>query len=384
MKSAIKLLSKEIYKTCALVILVLLGLFTFFETIEEFDKLNEIYTLWVMLALQAFQLPTRLYDILPIGLLIGAVVALANLAQRNELVILRVSGLSSRKLLLMLWWITVPIVIFATLLSEVITPWADQRVSAINMAVLGKKSNQLDSGYWFREPSSKDTYRVINLQNLIDNKTVEGIKVYEYSIVDNQFKRLLIAEKGELANKELKLFKVIQTDSLINMDKVLNTEHDPVIKGSNSQKMDMVSLPTSLTESRLLASELKPDRMSTLKLLDYLDYLEENNLEKNRHVVALWRKLSYPFALIVMITLATPLGFVQNRKGGVGAKIFIGILIGIVFFMVNQLSLNMGMLSNLPPWITALLPNIIAMVLAMGALYLIERKPKPKPPILST
>ncbi|WP_028884660.1 LPS export ABC transporter permease LptG [Taylorella asinigenitalis] len=384
MKSAIKLLSKEIYKTCALVILVLLGLFTFFETIEEFDKLNEIYTLWVMLALQAFQLPTRLYDILPIGLLIGAVVALANLAQRNELVILRVSGLSSRKLLLMLWWITVPIVIFATLLSEVITPWADQRVSAINMAVLGKKSNQLDSGYWFREPSSKDTYRVINLQNLIDNKTVEGIKVYEYSIVDNQFKRLLIAEKGELANKELKLFKVIQTDSLINMDKVLNTEHDPVIKGSNSQKMDMVSLPTSLTESRLLATELKPDRMSTLKLLDYLDYLEENNLEKNRHVVALWRKLSYPFALIVMITLATPLGFVQNRKGGVGAKIFIGILIGIVFFMVNQLSLNMGMLSNLPPWITALLPNIIAMVLAMGALYLIERKPKPKPPILST
>lgn len=384
MKSAIKLLSKEIYKTCALVILVLLGLFTFFETIEEFDKLNEIYTLWVMLALQAFQLPTRLYDILPIGLLIGAVVALANLAQRNELVILRVSGLSSRKLLLMLWWITVPIVIFATLLSEVITPWADQRVSAINMAVLGKKSNQLDSGYWFREPSSKDTYRVINLQNLIDNKTVEGIKVYEYSIVDNQFKRLLIAEKGELANKELKLFKVIQTDSLINMDKVLNTEHDPVIKGSNSQKMDMVSLPTSLTESRLLASELKPDRMSTLKLLDYLDYLEENNLEKNRHVVALWRKLSYPFALIVMITLATPLGFVQNRKGGVGAKIFIGILIGIVFFMVNQLSLNMGMLSNLPAWITALLPNIIAMVLAMGALYLIERKPKPKPPILST
>lgn len=384
MKSAIKLLSKEIYKTCALVILVLLGLFTFFETIEEFDKLNEIYTLWVMLALQAFQLPTRLYDILPIGLLIGAVVALANLAQRNELVILRVSGLSSRKLLLMLWWITVPIVIFATLLSEVITPWADQRVSAINMAVLGKKSNQLDSGYWFREPSSKDTYRVINLQNLIDNKTVEGIKVYEYSIVDNQFKRLLIAEKGELANKELKLFKVIQTDSLINMDKVLNTEHDPVIKGSNSQKMDMVLLPTSLTESRLLASELKPDRMSTLKLLDYLDYLEENNLEKNRHVVALWRKLSYPFALIVMITLATPLGFVQNRKGGVGAKIFIGILIGIVFFMVNQLSLNMGMLSNLPPWITALLPNIIAMVLAMGALYLIERKPKPKPPILST
>lgn len=139
MKTARKLLSHEIYRTCSLVLVVLLGLFTFFETIEEFDKINEIYTVWVMLALQAFQLPTRLYDILPIGLLIGSVVALANLAQRNELVILRVSGLSSRKLLFMLWWIALPIIVLATLLSEVITPWADQKVSAINMAVLGKK-----------------------------------------------------------------------------------------------------------------------------------------------------------------------------------------------------------------------------------------------------
>ena len=39
--------------------------------------------------MQALALPTRLYDLLPIGLLIGAILALAGLAQRNELVILR-------------------------------------------------------------------------------------------------------------------------------------------------------------------------------------------------------------------------------------------------------------------------------------------------------
>lgn len=384
MKTARKLLSHEIYRTCSLVLVVLLGLFTFFETIEEFDKINEIYTVWVMLALQAFQLPTRLYDILPIGLLIGSVVALANLAQRNELVILRVSGLSSRKLLFMLWWIALPIIVLATLLSEVITPWADQKVSAINMAVLGKKSNQLNSGYWFREPVSSNTYRVINLTNLKNDGEIENIIVFEYSSIDNQFKRLLSAETGTLENNELELTNVVQTVSLVDINKILNDEHDPVLKVSNSNKLEKIKLKTSLTQDRLLATELKPDRMSTLKLLDYIDYLKENQLEHNKHVVALWRKLSYPFALIVMITLATPLGFIQTRKGGVGAKIFIGILLGIVFFMVNQLSLNMGMLSKLPAWITATLPNIIAMILAIYALYMIERKPKPKPPQITT
>ncbi len=68
--------------------------------------------------MQALAMPTRLYDLLPIGLLIGAILALAGLAQRNELVILRVSGVSGMQLLGMLWVVTMPLMIGATVLSE--------------------------------------------------------------------------------------------------------------------------------------------------------------------------------------------------------------------------------------------------------------------------
>ena len=97
-----------------------------------------------------------------------------------------------------------------------------------------------------------------------------------------------------------------------------------------------------------------------------------DQLQADRQVVALWRKFVYPFTLLVMITIAAPIAFMQTRRGGVGAKVFIGILMGVAFFMVNQLALNVGMLSRWPPWLTALGPNAAAMLLALGALALME------------
>jgi lipopolysaccharide export system permease protein len=75
-----------------------------------------------------------------------------------------------------------------------------------------------------------------------------------------------------------------------------------------------------------------------------------------------------------MITIAAPIGFMQTRRGGVGSKVFIGILLGVGFFMLNQLALNVGMLSKWAPWVTALVPNLGALALGLGALILMENQ----------
>src|SRR3546814_3323309 len=90
MPTARRYLAREIYRSSAVVLMALIGLFTFFALIEELDSVGTKFTLLNLFYMQALALPTRLYDLLPIGLLIGAILALAGLAQRNELVILRV------------------------------------------------------------------------------------------------------------------------------------------------------------------------------------------------------------------------------------------------------------------------------------------------------
>src|SRR5690606_5465351 len=103
MRTTRRYLAKEIYRSSSVVLIALLGLFTFFALIEELDTVGRGLTLITPFYMQALALPTYLYDLLPIGVLIGSVLALASLAQRNELVILRVSGISGFKLLGMLW-----------------------------------------------------------------------------------------------------------------------------------------------------------------------------------------------------------------------------------------------------------------------------------------
>ncbi|HUH40667.1 MAG TPA: LptF/LptG family permease, partial [Castellaniella sp.] len=134
------------------------------------------------------------------------------------------------------------------------------------------------------------------------------------------------------------------------------------------------SIATSLTAERLIARVLTPERMSIADLTDYIAYLQKNHLQTDRQVVALWRKIAYPFTLLVMMTIAAPIGFMQTRRGGVGPKVFIGIILGVGFFMLNQLALNAGMLGDWPPWSTALVPSLLSLALALIAMAAMEHR----------
>lgn len=378
MKTARRYIASEIYRSTIAVTLVLVGLFMFFDMIENLDNLNERFTFGSLLLLQLMQIPTRLYDLLPIALLIGAIIALAGLAQRNELVVLRVSGISSRRLLGMLWMGTIPIMVFALLLSEGVTPYAESQTGQLNLQLLGKSSGaRMNSGYWFREPTDNGALRVINISRISSEREVENIRIYNFD-AEGKFKELIHAQRGLFQHQELQLTQAKLIRTGFDLETALMDPTAPLTPLSTQTMLDSYTISTSLTQARLLASELQPDRMSIMGLLDYIQYLEDNHLQSNRQVVALWRKGVYPFTLLVMITLAAPISFMQTRKGGAGLKVFGGILIGVVFFMINQLALNLGMLNNLPPWLTALAPNTIALVIASLALYLIERKNRPK------
>jgi lipopolysaccharide export system permease protein len=140
------------------------------------------------------------------------------------------------------------------------------------------------------------------------------------------------------------------------------------------EKIATRSVETTLSAERLVARILTPERMTLKALHDYIQYLDRNQLQSDRQVVAVWRKIAYPFTLIVMLTIAAPIGFMQTRRGGVGAKVFLGILLGTGFFMINQLALNVGLLYKWPPVVTALLPNIGATVLALTAIMAMEHR----------
>lgn len=374
MRTARRYLAREIYRSTSVVLLALLGLFMFFTLVDELDTVGEKFPLSALFYLQALSVPTRLYDLLPIGLLIGAILALAGLAQRNELVILRVSGVSGMGMLKMLWLISIPIVLAATVLSEFITPIAEIKSSEANLLMRGRvEGGRLVSGYWFKEPTSDGGTRIINIGRLLASGNAADLRIYEFP--DGTALSLMsTAESARFVDGNLIMENVIETRIAPEVKEVLAdakvSERPVVVK----EKIASRKVETTLSAERLVARILTPERMTLKALHDYIQYLEHNQLQSDRQVVAVWRKLAYPFTLVVMLTIAAPIGFMQTRRGGVGAKVFLGILLGTGFFMINQLALNVGLLYKWPPVVTALLPNVTAMLLALTAIFAMEHR----------
>jgi len=374
MRTAQRYLALEIYRSSTVMLLALVGLFTFFAFIGELDNVGIRLSLNDLLHLQALALPTQVYELLPIALLIGAILALAGLAQRHELVILRVSGVSGIKLLGMLWCITLPVVLIAYVLSEIIMPSSEMRSSEASLKLLGRAAGgRMHSGYWFREVDDAGNHRIINIGSLQFGGQVNDITLYEFG-AQQQLLRFSRSPRGHFARGQLVLDQLVETHITLHAASDLGNGQIPSTPMTQLQHTAQRTLATSLTPERLIARILTPERMAMPDLLDYIAYLDRNHLQTERQVVALWRKLAYPFLLPVMITIAAPIAFMQTRRGGVGNKVFVGIVLGLGFYMLNQFMLNFGLLNHWLPWVTALLPNLIALVLALGALLLMENQ----------
>jgi lipopolysaccharide export system permease protein len=106
--------------------------------------------------------------------------------------------------------------------------------------------------------------------------------------------------------------------------------------------------------------------MSANELAVYTRHLQENKQETERFKIAFWKKLFDPLAIFVLMALALPFGYLHTRSGGVSLKIFIGIMIGVSFLLVNTLFSHLGLLSTWPAFLTAL-RRVLFLLLALGA-----------------
>ncbi|MDZ7622027.1 MAG: LptF/LptG family permease [Candidatus Competibacteraceae bacterium] len=110
--------------------------------------------------------------------------------------------------------------------------------------------------------------------------------------------------------------------------------------------------------------------LSIRELWVYVDYLERNGLDAQSYRLALWRKLLAPLSYLAMLVIAMPFVFGPQRTAGVGQRLLIGLLLGLVFFLLNYLLGNVVLLYGFPPLVGASLPTLLFMG---GGLYALHR-----------
>jgi len=357
MKIYRRYLAREVTAAVLLVLVAFLALFGFFDMIGEVKNVgNGTYQLHHAIAFVLLRLPGRVYELMPIAMLIGTLYALSTLARHSEITVLRASGLSTRSLLWSLMRVALIFAVMTFLIGEFVAPPSERAAQQLQLKAKGQTVGQdLRSGLWI-----KDERRFINVRTVLPDTRLRDIRIYEFGS-DAKLRSVTDAAEGVyLPPASWRLTNVVQT--------VLHDDRSEVVK-----RPDM-EWQSALNPDILSVLMVAPDRMSLMNLSAYIKHLSENAQKTQRYDIALWKKIVYPLAALVMVALALPFGYTHNRVSGVSLKIFSGVMIGVVFHMLNGLFSNLGAINSWSPMLSAFAPSILFMIAAATMIWWVERR----------
>ena len=360
MKTIRRLIYGEVLTAVALVTLGFLSLFFFFDFVEEIQSIGRHaaaeYKLVHALTYVALMIPSHLYELLPIAVLIGTIFVMARFAQSSEFTILRTSGLGPWRALKTLLFLGLAFVILTFAIGDYIAPAADHTGQLIKARFQGRITMG-QTGAWLKEKQPYSQY-AINVNALTPDGNMHGVRIFEF---DNQgfLMSLVQAESASYG-----------TDDSWTLKQVDRTEFPA--RGANTaridrQQIDSFRWPNQISAEMVSAALLKPERMSTLDLFQYIRHLDANGQSAQRYEIEFWKKVFYPLSCLVMVVLALPFAYLHFRSGGIASYVFGGVMAGISFFLLNNVFGYIGNLQNWQPWLTAALPGMIYSVLSLTA-----------------
>ena len=363
MKTMRRLIYTEVLTAVAFVTLAFLGLFFFFDLVEDLQNVagrhSPNYQLNHALIYVALLIPIHVYELMPITVLIGTIFVMARFAQSSEFTILRTSGLGPVKALRTLLGLGLGFVLLTFVVGDYLTPVASRQAQLIKARYLGEAGTQGITGAWLKE-SHGNTSSVVNVAALGADGQLIGVRVFEFD-AKGKMTHLIRAGLGEVQpDGSSWLLKNVQRDQFqstpANGRPQIQREQLPEWRWENSLSEEMVSVAL-----------LRPERMATVELFNYIQHLRSNEQASQRYEIDFWKKVFYPLSCLVMVVLALPFAYLHLRSTSMTSMVFLGVLLGISFFLINNLFGFIGNLNAWSPWLAAATPGLVYMAASLVA-----------------
>lgn len=336
-------IGKTVIAAILMVLLVLLGLDGTFSFLAELKELEKNYQAPQALMFILMTLPRRIYDFMPVAVLIGCLVGMGTLAGTSELTVVRAAGVSIARLVYSAVRPVLVIVALGLVLGQFVVPKTEQYAQSErsrNLAA-GPPSSARD-GYWYREEG-----QYIHIQAIQPNGVMYGVS------------RFLFDGKNDLVQSDFSERAIYQGDHWI-LERVRQTrmpgEH------TESQTFETLRWDTSVTPDVMSILALKPDYLSITGLYNYATYLSKQSLESKNYYFSFWKKVFQPITTIVMVFIAISFVFGPLRSVTMGQRITAGVLVGLLFHYAQQLLGHASIIYDIPPLLGAMLPMLICLV----------------------
>ena len=358
MKLLTRYMAREIYTSIALVMAVLVMLFSFLDLIHELGMMGHgNYRLGYVLLFVLLTVPSHLYELFPVVVLIGTILALVQMAVNSELVVYRSSGASLWQMVGALFKIGLPLVLLSYLCGELLAPPSERMAQSLRLKAQNAEvtMKEFRSGVWV-----KDERSFVNVKNVLPDTSLLNINIYEFD-ESYHLRAMTSAKRANFVEKSRwRLEDVMQTRFAGQSTTVSN---QPSMEWRSALDPDLLSV--------LL---VVPEQMSAWKLYQYTEHLRDNHQKTARYEIAMWNKLLYPFAVLVMMLLALPFAAHHRREGGVSTKVFAGIVLGLAFHFIGRLFASLGALNDWQQLLSATTMPVLFLLLAAFMLWRTERR----------
>ncbi len=347
--------------TVLLVWAVLLGLdliLAFGDEAKDFGK--GTYSFSHALVYLGYTVPRRLYGLFPYAAVVGSLMGLGQLAATSELTALRAVGLSRRRLSIS---VAVALALLTALMvanMETLGAWAESQGTAFRAAARSDKiAVARYSGLWAREGNV-----FMNAQNGEQEVDAEG--------------------KPTLLLRDVRLYQVADDGRLESISHAASARHvengwqlsDVLRTTFGARSASQAKLPGELWESKLDPAALSvgianPRYIAARDLAQGIDYRQRNGLDARDYKNNYWSRWFYPLNVLALCLAAIPFAFGSLRSGGMGKRLFLGILFSLGFLLLQMLFGNLAGALKFDFRIAYALPPLI--MLAVSA-WLFKRR----------
>lgn len=332
---------------------VMLGLDLTLGFADEFKRVGKGgYGVAQAMLYMVYTIPRRLYQLFPYAAVIGALMGLGQLAASSELTALRALGLSRKRLGIS---VAASIAVLTGLMvfsGETLGPWGERSADALRASSTSKDMIVTRyAGVWAREGQY-----IINAQGgqeRDDGKKswieLQELRLFEFA-ENRQLKTITYATSGVHTGDGWDLRNVTKTTFT---DRSLTEEKIPSMHWTS--KLDATSLGADVDRPRYLSAR---------QLKAGMEYRERNKMKASDFEEFYWGRWFYPVNILALCLAAIPFAFGTLRSGGLGKRLFIGIVFSLAFWLLQSTFIQFAKVYGLDLWVGYLIPTALMIVLS--------------------
>jgi lipopolysaccharide export system permease protein len=350
------------------------GLTSLFGLLEFVDQLHDVgkghYRLIDALVYVLLTAPARLLQLMPAAMLFTCLFALGTLARRGELTAMRAGGVSPGRIVGTVLKLAGYAVVALFLLAQFVIPPAQQLAQA-------ERASRLSSSEAVRSGNSfwaAGDHQFLNVRRFDNGNIPSDLYLYEFA-ANGELLRFIHADHAEVHPDGTWLLQDVSIKRFSGNRSAAEGIPRSAGGATRGTRIETDRLASVLWHSFLRPRQasvliLPADSMQPIELYQYVRDLERRHQPAARYAQELWAKIDIPLSMAAMILIAAPFVFGPLRSQGTGQRMMIGTMIGIVFSLVQQITTYLGLLLNLNPALTATVPSVALVLLA---LYLFRR-----------